>query len=41
MPTNVTPDQRAKIFSTVKDEGISITEAAESFLRAGSAFAEK
>jgi len=32
MATHVTPEQRAKILSAVKDEGMSIIDAAKTFL---------
>ena len=32
MATHVTPEQRAKILSAIKDEGMSITDAAKTFL---------
>lgn len=32
MATHVTPEQRAKILSAIKDEGMSIVDAAKTFL---------
>lgn len=32
MATHVSPEQRAKILSAIKDEGMSITDAAKTFL---------